>query len=97
MRCHSRMLMVAALILSTGQALGADDGSRTGDVVKLAVLEPFTSEATAPDMRTRVALLCFLTGEYISGLNRICLYDCLGSQAAITVSSAQLCPLSINR
>ncbi len=32
----------------------------------------------------RVAMLCFKTGERVSGLNRICYYDCLGSEAAIT-------------
>ncbi len=46
---------------------------------------------------TRVAFLCFKTGEKVSGMNKICYYDCLGSEAAITISSAQLCPLSIER
>ena len=43
------------------------------------------------------AVMCFLKGEQISGLNKICYYDCLGSGAAITIKSYQLCPLSINR
>jgi len=37
----------------------------------------------------------FLKGEYISGMNKICLYDHLGSTVAITISSVQLCPLTI--
>jgi hypothetical protein len=49
--------------------------------------------------RTRVAQLtgmtCFLTGEQMSGMNKICYYDCAGSSAAITVSSVSLCPLTI--
>ena len=45
----------------------------------------------------RYAMLCFSKGEQISGMNKICYYDCLGSAAAITVSSVQLCPLTIER
>ncbi len=43
------------------------------------------------------AVLCFKTGERISGLNKICFYDCLGSAAAITIKSFELCPLTIRR
>lgn len=43
------------------------------------------------------AATCFKKGEYVSGMNKICIYDCLGSEAAITISSVALCPLSINR
>lgn len=45
----------------------------------------------------QLALLCFKTGEQISGMNKICYYNCAGSSAAITVGSVDLCPLSINR
>lgn len=40
---------------------------------------------------------CFKTGERTSGVNKICFYDCLGSEAAITISSVELCPLTIER
>ncbi len=43
------------------------------------------------------ALMCFLTGEQISGMNKICYYNCAGSMAAITISSVSLCPLTIKR
>lgn len=43
------------------------------------------------------SVMCFLKGEQISGMNKICYYDCLGSINAINVSSVALCPLSINR
>ena len=39
------------------------------------------------------AVTCFLKGERVSGLNKICYYDCLGSEAAITIGAAQLCPI----
>lgn len=45
----------------------------------------------------RVAVVCFLKHDYVSGMNKICVYDCLGSDAAITIGAVQLCPLTINR
>ncbi|CAN7651260.1 hypothetical protein LJR225_005139 [Phenylobacterium sp. LjRoot225] len=45
----------------------------------------------------RVAMMCTKTGEQVSGMNKICFYDCAGSAAAITIGAVQLCPLSINR
>jgi hypothetical protein len=44
-----------------------------------------------------VAMVCFKTGEETSGLNKICYYNCMGSQAAITISAVSLCPLTIER
>ena len=41
------------------------------------------------------AVTCFKTGERTSGMNKICYYDCLGNEAAITIRSTELCPLSI--
>lgn len=41
------------------------------------------------------AVTCFYKGEQVSGFNKICYYDCLGSMAAITISSVALCPLTI--
>lgn len=43
------------------------------------------------------SVMCFLKGEQISNMNKICYYDCVGSLTAMTVKSYQLCPLSINR
>ncbi len=43
------------------------------------------------------ATTCFYQNEQISGMNKICYYNCLGSTAAITISSVKLCPLTINR
>jgi hypothetical protein len=49
------------------------------------------------DKPIRLTLLCLLTGEQVSGLNKICYYDCAGSGAAITIASYQLCPININK
>lgn len=43
------------------------------------------------------ATTCFYTGEQISGYNKICWYDCLGSAAAVTITIISLCPLTIAR
>jgi hypothetical protein len=40
---------------------------------------------------------CFAKGDYTSGFNKICNYDCLGSAYATTISSTSLCPLTVNR
>lgn len=45
--------------------------------------------------QVQMAVMCFKSGERRSGMNKICYYNCAGSEAAITVGSAQLCPLSI--
>lgn len=55
------------------------------------------AESTQPNPEERLALMCFKSGEVISGMNKICFYDCLGSTVAITISSVSLCPLTINR
>jgi hypothetical protein len=54
-------------------------------------------EGRITDQPLNIAVTCFKTGEQISGMNKICYYNCLGSAAAITISSVQLCPLSIQQ
>jgi hypothetical protein len=66
-----------------------------GMVVLATVVNcPAPQQLTTPKQRY-AELVCFKTSEKISGLNKICFYNCVGSEAAITVSSAELCPLSI--
>lgn len=50
-----------------------------------------------PTLIANSAVTCFKTGEQISGMNKICYYDCMGSTAAITISSVALCPLTIEQ
>ncbi len=49
------------------------------------------------DIQEANAVTCFKTGERTSGMNKICFYNCLGSEAAITIGAVELCPLSIDR
>lgn len=41
--------------------------------------------------------VCVSTGERLSGLNKICYYNCCGSDAAITIDSYKICPVTINQ
>jgi hypothetical protein len=36
----------------------------------------------------------FLVGDRLSGLNKICYYNVLGSTYTLNISSSQLCPLT---
>ena len=44
----------------------------------------------------QIAGICFKKGSSTSGLNKICYYKCTSGDAAITIKSHKLCPLSIN-
>ena len=39
---------------------------------------------------------CFKTNERVSGTNKICSYNCMGSEVVQNVSSTSICPLSID-
>lgn len=40
--------------------------------------------------------IAFLKHDYVSGMNRICVYNDLGSDVHRTIKATELCPLSIN-
>ena len=40
---------------------------------------------------------CFKDYEYTSGMNKVCRYDCLGQDHAITIGATYLCPLTVKR
>ena len=50
-----------------------------------------------PTLVANSAMTCLKSGEQISGMNKICYYNCPTGSAAITIKSYQLCPLSIQR
>jgi hypothetical protein len=47
--------------------------------------------------RATADVICLFKSEQISGTNKICYYDCLGSIFAITIDGLKLCPLNIRR
>lgn len=40
---------------------------------------------------------CFQKRQWVSGFNRNCVYDCLGSETVQTIASTSNCPLNIRR
>ena len=68
--------------------MNRDDKLRTGMIVAIGLIVLMLAYSA-------YAGTAFLKGEYISGMNKICLYDHLGSTVAITIRSVQLCPLTI--
>jgi hypothetical protein len=40
---------------------------------------------------------CFFSHERVSGMNKICTYDCVDGQRSITISATSLCPLQLYR
>jgi hypothetical protein len=49
---------------------------------------------SAPTYSAPSRAVGFLNRSYVSGFNRICIYDELGSERAVTIGSTQMCPLS---
>lgn len=67
---------------------------------KLLVIAALTMTPTPKHQSpidTQVAVVCFFTGQRVSGMNKICFYDCMGDRAAMTINSVSICPLSITR
>lgn len=69
-------------------------------LIAIAVLMTTFAQSNMPTVdeapSTETAAICFKTGEQVSGMNKICFYDCMGSAKAITIGAVELCPLSIN-
>ncbi|WP_156392673.1 hypothetical protein [Rhizobium sp. Root482] len=63
-------------------------------VVSSSMANPGT--LNAPAEGPQVAMMCFKSGEQVSGMNKICFYNCGGSAKAVTVGAAELCPLSVD-
>ncbi len=78
------VIAVVAALLAGSIAAEDQSGSARFDITKVRPA-------------VRQGATCFKKGEVRSGMNKICYYDCMGSEAAITISSVALCPLSIKR
>ena len=50
------------------------------------------AEAPDPSKPVRVSMVCTKASQKISGLTKICYYDCAGSEGAITVQTYETCP-----
>ena len=69
--------------------LGISEGLLGGKSVSESLGGTSTSSSTS--------LSCFKKSESTSGTNKICIYNCMGSDVAINVKPTQLCPMSIKK
>ena len=67
------------------------------EIIVVALLASGSSEVPPQIQEDRLAVICFNTGEQTSGSYKICFYDCLHGNVAITIPWLQFCPLTINR
>jgi hypothetical protein len=63
----------------------------------ISVFSAHFAAAEKPQKPIQLAITCFKSGEQTSGSNKICYYNCMGSQAAITIPFTSLCPLTIDQ
>ena len=54
-----------------------------------------TTESLSGTSSSSSSLSCFKKSESVSGFNKICIYNCMGSDTAINLKSTQICPMSI--
>lgn len=60
----------------------------------MATGQPSPSQSNGYSSGIRAKSVGFLSGERVSGLNKICFYNVVGSTHSINVSSATVCPLT---
>lgn len=90
-----KIAVLTAVGFLTTLPAGADE--RLSAAPQLAASTAAAAEERAPKRDVDFALVCFATGQQVSGIIGICYYNCAGSAAAITISIAQVCPISIER
>jgi len=70
--------------------LGASQGILSGKSVSESLGGTSSSSSSSSS-----SISCFKKSERVSGTNKICTYNCMGSDIAINVKSTRLCPMSI--
>lgn len=80
-------------------SVGGDSGSDPGDigVPGPPPIPGVPRMGTVPGHMGGAGVVCRNTGERVSGMNKNCVYDCLGSQAVQTIGVAELCPMTMQR
>jgi hypothetical protein len=62
-----------------------------------AAISERTSNKNIAAHLLRVAVTCSKTNERKAGFDKYCFYDCAGSEKAIMIDGADLCPPTIDR
>jgi hypothetical protein len=60
--------------------------------VTSASASAIAEEAPRTVKPSRMAIICKKSSEKISGLTKICYYNCAGSEGALTVTTYEACP-----
>jgi hypothetical protein len=72
--------------------LGASQGILSGKSVSESLGGTSSSSSSSSS-----SMSCFKKSESTTGTNKICIYNCMGSDVAINVKSTRLCPMSIKK
>ena len=70
--------------------LGASKGILGGKSVSESLGGTSSNSSSSPS-----SITCFKKSESTTGTNKICIYNCMGSDIAINVKSTRLCPISV--
>ena len=65
------------------------DPSVWDDILKLGGISSGSTSSSS-------SISCFKINERTSGTNKICSYNCMGSEVTRNIKSTQICPMSIN-
>jgi hypothetical protein len=87
-------ILLAASVSATATSTDKPAGN---SVSRVPSVVQDTDSRTQPIRVAQARETCFKTGEKTDGMNKICYYRCNSGEAAITISSVSLCPLSIQR
>lgn len=79
----------AQRLAAAGRAISAASPDAPSQPVRSSAM----IEHNAPFARTS----CFSKGERVSGMNKLCIYDCLGSAHVVTQNAVSLCPLTVQQ
>jgi len=95
-------LLVAGHVLSAAEAELSRRGETCAawyaksqrDAAALGAAAAVFNRSAMPSPATANRSTGFFKRDYTSGFNRICIYDSLGSEVAITIRSVDICPLT---
>ena len=90
-------IVARAGLLAVFLALGPIAKAGSADSPGTGAAAPVHRQQAHPPGVAQATIACFYRREKISGFNKICFYDCLGSLAAVTFPSFALCPLLLDR
>ena len=95
MRFLLRLITISFVLSFSGTASYSLDANDLYNLDANDLYNLIKSPSKTADERIIIAGICFASGSSVSGMNRICYYNCVGGTAAITIKSFKLCPLTI--